>query len=254
VSAETLGERYARLAGSVSGVARVGWLDRLQQEVQFEVLLELAIGPTASVFDAGCGTGDLLAVLNRTGFRGRYTGFDLLPAFVGEAEARFAGRAETHFSGGDLLTEPLPPHDFVLASGLFDYYTGADEANWAALVPRLFEAAQLAMAWNGYYQLPPGRADMWAIALSRVVELCERLSPFWRLRADYAPGHYTAFLYRRAYWLTPALQLLIGRLFLDRSLLADLRNEPYQFAEHYQLSLRQLNLLSSLAEAESAGS
>jgi SAM-dependent methyltransferase len=244
-------DRYARLAENSTGVKRVGWLDRLQQAVQFEVLLDVQMPSTAAVLDAGCGTGDLLAALERQGFRGHYTGLDLLPAFVAEAAHRFAARPETSFATADLFTDELLEHDFVLASGLFDYKVDANDVDrWQTIIHRLFDAAQLALVWNGYYQLPSEREDMWAVPLTEVIDLCQRLSPFWRLRADYAPGHYTAFLYRRAYWLTPALQQLIGRLFLDRTLIGQLQNEPYVFADHYGLTMQQLNLLSALTGAD----
>jgi SAM-dependent methyltransferase len=246
MASEQLIQKYTRLAETKPGVSRVGWLDKLQQDVQFEVLLDLDVAADASVLDAGCGVGDLLAFLTERNFSGRYTGVDLLPAFVSEANSRFANRPHTCFILGDILTLSLPPHEFVFASGLFDYKTDYSFKRWEQIIIHLNGIARLALAWNGYSQLPANREDMWGVDLTHVAALCQRLSPFWRLRADYAPGHFTVVIFKPEYWFTPALQTLIGHLFLDRSLTEKLRRDPQTFASRYGLTMQQLNLLDPL--------
>ncbi len=242
---EPLPEKYARLTATRSGVSRVGWQDNLQQAVQFEMLLNLQIPINASVLDAGCGVGDLLPPLIERGFAGPYTGLDMHPPFLAEAESRFAARPPVRFLLADARFPPVAPHDFIFASGLFDYKTEA-AAHWAQTIRALAAKTTRALAWNGYYRLPARRSDMWAVSLPQVTALCQSLSPYWQLRADYAPGHYTAVVFKPAYWLTPALQTLIGHLFLDESLRARIKNQPETVARRYGLSIQQLNFLDPL--------
>ncbi len=233
-------------------MSRVGWLDALQQQTQFEVMLSLNVAPGDSTLDVGCGVGDLLPALIQRGFDGPYTGVDLLPAFIAEAQARFADYPNAQFIAGNAARLALPPHDFVFASGLFDYKIKNSRTHWETMIVKLFGLARKALVWNGYSQKPAGRDDMWAVNAEHVAALCQRLSPFWQLRSDYAPGHYTAFLFKRDYWLTPALQTLIGHLFLNRVSPAALKTNPRAIARRYGLTMQQLNLVTA-GEAKGEG-
>lgn len=245
---ETLSQKYTRLANTKSGVSRVGWLDALQQGVQFEILLDLTISPTASILDVGCGTGDLLATLINNGFEGAYTGIDLHPPFIAEAQNRFAERPQTCFIAGDSTALDLAPHDFIFSSGLFDYATPDSLKRWQRIIQQLWPLANLALAWNGYYQQPANRRDMWAADLAAITDACQTLSNFWHLRADYAPSHYTATIFKPAYWLTPAVQTLIGHLFLNPALRQQLKTNPHHLAHQYGLTLQHLNFLEPLLQ------
>lgn len=243
---ESLLQKYTRLANSKPGVCRVGWTDVLQQALQFAQFTSLNVPPADSVLDAGCGVGDLLTALSQNGFSGPYTGVDLLPLFIEQARQQFSGRPATQFIAGDVLSLTLPPHDFIFSSGLFDYQTADGPDRWQQTIVALFALTRKALSWNGYYQLPAQRSDMWAADLDQIVMLCQSLSPWWQLRADYAPGHYTAFLFKRAYWFTPAMQTLIGHLFLNPSLIEALVERPHDFVARYGVSLQQLNALGAL--------
>ncbi len=241
---ESLLDKYTRLAQTAPGVSRVGWLDALQQQVQFEAMLNLNIAPDDSALDVGCGVGDLLPALIERGFQGTYTGVDLLPAFIAEAQAKFANYPHAQFIVGNAVRLALPPHDFVFASGLFDYKIEDSLRHWEATLTNLFGLARKALVWNGYSQLPDGRDDMWAVDVGRAAALCRRLSPFWQIHSHYAPNHYTAFLFKRDYWLTPALQTLIGHLFLNRVSPAALKTNPQAIARRYGLTMQQLNFIT----------
>ena len=241
---EPLLSKYTRLAKTAPGASRVGWLDELQQQAQFEAMLTLNFASGDSALDVGCGVGDLLPLLTAGGFNGSYTGVDLLPAFIAEAQTRFADYPNAQFIVGNAARLALSPHDFVFASGLFDYKIKDSRTHWETMVAELFGLARKALVWNGYSQEPAGRDDMWAVDAAHVAALCQRLSPFWQLRSDYAPGHYTAFLFKRDYWLTPALQTLIGHLFLNRVSPAALKTNPQSIAQRYDVTMQQLNLVT----------
>jgi SAM-dependent methyltransferase len=70
----------------------------------------------------GCGFGDLLGFLRGRGWKGRYTGIDLVEEFIETARARYREDPAAAFACGDLQT--LPPSaksDAAVAIGIFNH-------------------------------------------------------------------------------------------------------------------------------------
>ena len=229
---------YTALRADADPAHRAGWSDRLQQLVSFEILAGVGDLQDCTVLDAGCGAGDLYAFLRARGFRGRYTGIDLVPEAVAEAQARFP---EATWIAGDLLTAPLEPHDYVLAAGLMDAETSQGGALVRALLERAFGLCRHAVAWNIFSTVTGPRHHVEPV--DAALALCEALTPWFTLRRDYSPGHYTVYLYRREHFLTPAVLRLIGRVYLDAEFRARVKRAPEIVAREYGVTLRQLELL-----------
>lgn len=239
---ETLHTIYTRLQSAKSPANRVGYEDALQQVLYFEVLTAIAIPPTASVLDVGCGRGDLYAYLSARGYRGRYTGLDLVPHFIEEARQRFP---HTEFVLGDILSAELEPCDYALASGALDYYTPNSRERWQQIVVRMFELARRGMAWNGVVAVQ-AREDIWVQPLPEVAALCEKLGLYYSIRCDYDPQHFTAYLYKQAHFYSEELQALIGHLYTHPEYAQALQTDPAGCAAHFGVSLQQLNVVASL--------
>ena len=96
---------------------RVAWRTRFDQELRFEGLLEARDDSTTrfSLLDVGCGLGDLVGYLQKTGRDVDYYGVDIVPEMVEEARVRYP---HASFSVRDLLADPPDrTFDMVVASG-----------------------------------------------------------------------------------------------------------------------------------------
>ena len=246
MSAQELARIYAALSTQPEPVNRVGWHSRLQQLTYLAALIEIGVGTDHSVLDVGCGQGDLYGLLIARGFRGQYTGVDLSPELVASARERFP---MANFVLSDVLEAELARHDFVLASGLFDYRTSASPARLRVTLRRMFELARLGLAWNMFADAPTERLDLYHEPLADLLAFCDELSPHLTLRRDYDPGHFTIYLYQREFFMTDGLLALIGRLSLEPELRADVKQNPARYAEEYELTFQQLNLIAALFEA-----
>jgi SAM-dependent methyltransferase len=256
-----LPDGYRRLLREQTDPSRqVGWSDRLQQLVAFEALA--GVGPlcgreTVSVLDVGCGLGDFFGFLRGQGFAGRYTGVDLLPEFVAAARSRYADEtagddATCKFLVGDILDPDLrlSPHDYVVASGLFDYLTPDSDSRLSRTLDRLFALCRRGVAWNLLNVAPPDRDDLYRPPAATLLPLCARSTPWFVVRGDYDPHALTFYLYKRDHFVTEGLQHLTGRLFLDADARARVLDDPLAWAAQHGVSLRQLNILLPLLEQD----
>jgi SAM-dependent methyltransferase len=250
-----LRDRYRRLLREQDDASRqVGWMDRLQQFLAFEVLAAVGdlCGPsTPSVLDVGCGLGDFLDYLRQRGFAGRYTGVDLVPELIETARVRQDDTASTvSFVVGDVLDPDLSlkPHDYVIASGLFDYRTPDSAARLPRTVRRLYDLCRRGLAWNVLGVAPPDREDLYAPPPDQLLSLCEALTPWFVVRGDYAPRALTFYLYGRDHFVDDGLRRLAGRLFLDADARAQIVADPLRWAAEYGLTLQQINVLLPLLE------
>jgi SAM-dependent methyltransferase len=259
-----LRDGYRRLLGQQADPSRqVGWTDRLQQLLWFEMLAavgNLCAPEGPSVLDVGCGLGDFLDYLRRLGFVGLYTGVDLVPEFVETARTRYVKSQhefgpDVSFVVGDILDPELvlEPHDYVLASGLFDYRTPDIAERLPRTVRRLFDLCRRGVAWNMLNVAPDGRRDLYRAPPSELLALCDELTPWFIIRGDYDPHAFTFYLYKRDHFVDEALYQLVGRLYLDADARAQLLADPVRWATEYGLTLQQLNLLWPILQGEQVG-
>jgi SAM-dependent methyltransferase len=245
VGASELRRIYAALSSQPNTVHRVGWHDRLQQSTYFDVLAQIGVCHDSAVLDVGCGQGDLYAFLNARGFSGRYTGIDLSPELIAFARERFP---TVNFNVGDVLQANLDKHDFVLASGLFDYRTSDSPTRLRATLSRMFALARLGLAWNMIAVAPPDRPNLYHEPLGELLAFCDELTPHFTLHRNYDPAHLTVYLYQREFFMTDGLVRLIGRLCLEPGLRADVKQNPGRYTEEYGITLQQLNVIAALLE------
>jgi SAM-dependent methyltransferase len=250
-----LHDHYRRLLREQDDASRqVGWMDRLQQFLAFEVLAAVGdlCGPRSpSVLDIGCGLGDFLGYLRGRGFVGRYSGVDLVPEFIEAARVRHDDtESAVSFIFADILDPDLSlnPHDYVIASSLFDYRTPDSVERLTRTVRRLYDLCRRGLAWNVLGVAPPDREDLYAVPPGELLALCEALTPWFVVRGDYAPHALTFYLYKRDHFVDDGLRRLVGRLFLDADARAQVVADPLRWAAEYGLTLQQINVLLPLLE------
>lgn len=152
-----------------------------------------------TVYEVGCGLGDMVDHLRRCYPLATYAGCDINPAMVEGARSLRPGLpVETK----DILIEPPPPSDYVVASGIFNLHFGAEYAEWQdhvfKMLSAMWAAARKGIASNfhtsyvdwrkerDYYQDPCAVFDFAKRKLSKFVEI----------RHAYYPWEYSVLIYR----------------------------------------------------------
>ncbi len=121
----------------------VGWNGTASQEMRFAQLLKIVEAPPDdfSLLDYGCGYGALRIYLSERWPNARYSGYDLSVAMIRHA-LELHGAESARFSCDARL---LVPHDYLVASGLFNVPAGASHERWRTHIrATLDEMARLA--------------------------------------------------------------------------------------------------------------
>lgn len=177
----------------------LGWGIHGRQEVRFSVLVEPALRmPESSVLDVGCGFCDLYDFLIQRGWRGRYTGVDIVPGLLEVARQRHPDLDVRELDITD-DSAVLEEYDFVIASGTLNAAlpSGSNEAHIEVALRSMFQRTRVATCVDflstyvdfqkpGAYHTDPG----WALSAAK------RLTRRALLRHDYMPYEFSIFLFR----------------------------------------------------------
>ena len=177
----------------------LGWGTDGRQEVRFSVLADFALRDAgSSVLDVGCGFGDLYDFLTLNGWRGRYTGIDIVPGLLEVARERHPGIDVREVDITD-PTVPFDEYDFAISSGAFNAAlpSGMNEAHVEAALKRMMQLSRQATCvdfLSSYvdFQKPGAHHTdpCWAFALAM------RITRRVILRDDYMPYEFSMFLFR----------------------------------------------------------
>ncbi|MDR2006685.1 MAG: class I SAM-dependent methyltransferase [Acidaminococcales bacterium] len=173
---------------------------RESQRARFEVLTRIGDLNNASVLDFGCGLGHLADFFREKGINVRYTGVDVLRAFVERARQNHpAGR----FYVLDDFTEEK--FDYIMISGVFNNKREDNRAFYQRCLRRLFPLADKGLAFNmlscyaNYHD-----EELFYEKPERVFEFVKtQISPFVTIRNDYQvrattpPVDFCVYIYNR---------------------------------------------------------
>ena len=147
---------------------KLGWESETTQQLRFQVLIEKVDLTGLTLLDVGCGLGDLAHWLMEHGVHCHYTGIDLLPEMIDQAQAlvtkRFPQYASEQphpqFFCADLFSTTvaqLSPFDIVYASGIFNLRA---EDNWGdvtRITAQMKRISKQAMIFNLLHEHSPGK-------------------------------------------------------------------------------------------------
>lgn len=179
---------YADLAARHGNSREVaGWGSQNSQEGRFAIFADCLPIAGQRLLDVGCGRGDLLAYLKRTGNApAHYVGVDLMPEIAAFARAN---HPEADIRCGDLLDPAfeVPEVDFAVSSGVFNL-TGPDHEQWvAAMLAAIYRRCRRGMAINIISRFAPEhKPDHYYADPSTMLAMGLALSPYAVLRHDYA--------------------------------------------------------------------
>jgi len=168
-----------------------------RQPIRHAVLAGIGVGDGASVLDVGCGLGHMYEYLAGNYRDIRYTGVDIVPAFVQAAAQHHPG---AEFKVMDLLKDPMEEtYDFVFESGTFNLRLacGDNQAFVERMLRRMFELADVGVAADflstyvdfqheAAFHYDPAAMFRFAKTLSRRVAL----------RHDYMPFEFAIYIYK----------------------------------------------------------
>ncbi len=174
------------------------WSNREVQERRFQVLFEAGIQPGQSLLDVGCGFGDLAAWLERQGCPVDYTGIDLSPDLLAEGRQRHPG---LRLLEGDLFDlDPAPrAFDWVVLSGTLNRDLGDDGAYARRLIPRMWDACRLGIAFNlldARHEPTASRWDLQSFHPEEILTLVRRFASRVELRDGYLDNDFTIHAWR----------------------------------------------------------
>jgi SAM-dependent methyltransferase len=191
-------ERYAeRLRKMGSVVEALGWRDRAQQELRFQVLADgMPMTGPSSVLDIGCGFGDVYGYLQGLGREVQYTGCDLSPDMIAIAREKYP---DASFETRDVLESPYPDRtfDFVCISGIFNHVLADNDGFLRRMLSAAFQMSRCGVVAN----MTTDHVDYREPHLhyfnpEAVLQFCRTLSRRVALRHDYPLYEFSVFVYR----------------------------------------------------------
>jgi SAM-dependent methyltransferase len=135
----------AKLKAHGATAAGVGWRDEAAQKVRFEQLLRIVEpGPSFSVNDLGCGTGEILVLLERE-FKGlyRYMGYDVVEEMIVAAKEQFPERPGISFKKISEANQ-MSQADYTIASGIFNVRNSIPDDQWKSYILDTLSAMSMA--------------------------------------------------------------------------------------------------------------
>jgi SAM-dependent methyltransferase len=172
----------------------LGWLDKQSQFVRYEALAEIADLSGHSILDAGCGYGDLLPFLNQRFTNITYTGIEQIPELLDEAIKRNINNTNGHFIQGNFVVMPLPPADYVFASGSLNYRS-ADPGFIYKIIEKLYAACRFGLAFNLLCKIPCNGVLV-AYEPAHILDYCRSVCDNVALVTGYADEDFTIYMHK----------------------------------------------------------
>lgn len=152
------------------------------------------------LLDIGCGFGNYYEYLRERGISVSYIGYDFIEPFVEVARERFP---EATFAVKDVTrTEIDNEADYVVMCQVFNNrYSDSDNADVVkAVVRKAFASARIAVSVDMLSTYVSYRDDKMAyFSPEEMFAFAKSLTPYARLQHDYAPHHFTLFLYKEPF-------------------------------------------------------
>ena len=130
-------ERIANFGATAQGM---GWKDNLAQRSRFDQLIKIVNteGPF-SINDLGCGSGDLIRVLEERQTPFLYFGYDIMDEMVRLAESRHGKKDNVTFAHINHPQE-MVKHDYTVASGIFNIRFTISNDEWLKYILETIDA------------------------------------------------------------------------------------------------------------------
>jgi SAM-dependent methyltransferase len=153
-----------------------------------------------TLLDIGCGFGNYYQYLQSLGIDVRYVGYDFIAPFVEVDRERFP---EATFAVKDVTSEPIEHEaDYVVMCQVFNNrYADSDNTEVVkAVLTKAFAAARLGASVDMLSTYVNYRDEKMAyFSPEEMFAFAKTLTSYVRIQHDYAPHHFTLFLYREPF-------------------------------------------------------
>lgn len=170
------------------------WSSREIQEVRFEVLAGIGIQSGDSLLDVGCGFGDFKRWFERLGGDVVYTGLDLSPDLLAEAQHR---HPDASFVSGDIFDlEAGIRFDWVILSGALNEQLHDDGEYARRVIVRMYALCRKGAAFNLLDARHVNAHDLQSFMPDQMLTWCRALCPHCELRDGYLPDDFSLYMRR----------------------------------------------------------
>jgi SAM-dependent methyltransferase len=174
----------------------LGWT-KGRQKLRFHILTSIGDLQDMSVLDLGCGFADLYDFLRERGWRGEYTGFDIVPKLIAVARQR---HPDLQLRKMDILSEPVKEKfDYVFASGVFNAEISQDNEGYIfEMLKRMLDISKVGVAADFLSTYVDFRHQgSFHASPERIFSLAKKLARRVSLRHDYLAFEFCLYLFKR---------------------------------------------------------
>jgi SAM-dependent methyltransferase len=174
----------------------LGW-PKNKTWLRYQVLTEAGDFNNRSILDLGCGYADLYAWLIDKGWKGEYTGYDIVPKHIEIAKNRYP---ELEIKEIDILENCTErTFDYVLACGVMNAKV-LDENNEAyieKMLAKMFELARIAVVAD-FLSPYVDFQGQWAYhpKMETIQTIINKLTKRFTIRHDYMPYEFAVYIYK----------------------------------------------------------
>jgi len=171
------------------------WSGREIQEIRFRVLAEIGIQAGDSVLDVGCGFGDFKSWSELNDCPLSYTGIDLSPDLLIQAQER---HSDAMFLAGDLFDMDFSDQsfDWVILSGALNEQLHDDSAYAKSVIKRMYGLCCKGVAFNMLDARFLKAHDLHSQMPQDISAYCQGLCPSSELQDDYLKNDFSIYMRR----------------------------------------------------------
>jgi len=166
------------------------WSSREIQAIRFKVLAGVGIETGDSVLDVGCGFADFKSWYEASSGAIDYTGIDLSPDLLAEAQKR---QPEGKLYAGDIFDMNFKPRsfDWVILSGALNEQLHDDSAYAFRVIERMYKLCRKGVAFNMLDARFLVAHDLHSQMPSHVLSFCRKICSDCALLDDYLKNDFS---------------------------------------------------------------
>ncbi|MDQ6991692.1 MAG: class I SAM-dependent methyltransferase [Mariprofundaceae bacterium] len=171
------------------------WSGKDIQDIRFQVSADIGIQDGDSILDVGCGFGDFKCWAEKKELTLDYTGIDLSPDLLAEAEKR---HPDAKFLEGDLfdMTFENENFDWVILSGALNEQLNDKSAYAKRVIQRMYRLCRKGVAFNMLDGRYLQAHDLHSQNPEYMLRYCQDLQAKCELHDDYLKNDFSIYMYR----------------------------------------------------------